>query len=306
MSEDRPASAGEGEDEADGLMPASQTPPRTCTLRRVAATAAAVAFGVVALVGVAVWATSAAVSFARPSAEASLAEAAQLGAAGRVRTQVLWVQVHLGGIEQPRLEAFPIAFPLLRSRAALAAGACRTSPSDSSAVGGLFPTEADDSGTVDCSPTGAELAAALAGRLGVHPALLSLRIPAPVNGAPHSDSGSTVQPLLLSESLLAQGVGGGSVLQARLRPLRGDHLHSAFALYVRGARVTPASLTDRPVTPTAISEGGHVMQVSGEGGGGESEELQHPRTSLHTLARPLQLFPHFGVHGGGAGWFDDG
>lgn len=69
-------------------------------------------------------------------------------------------------------------------------------------------------------------------------------------------------------------VPGRSMLQALIRPLRGDHYHIGYSVYVGGERT--ALLRDRP-TQQQIAEGAHA----------------------------LQLFPHTGVHAGGAGWFAD-
>jgi hypothetical protein len=66
----------------------------------------------------------------------------------------------------------------------------------------------------------------------------------------------------------------GDSVDAYLRPLRGDHVHLAFAVYVRGELVR--SLSDRPLVGLT-SEGRHVEN----------------------------LFPHFGVHTGGPGFYDN-
>jgi hypothetical protein len=71
------------------------------------------------------------------------------------------------------------------------------------------------------------------------------------------------------------GVVRGAALDALIRPLRGDHIHIAFAVYIDGRRVSP--VPDRPLTGNT-SELGHVTNV----------------------------FPHFGVHTGGPGYWDDG
>lgn len=77
------------------------------------------------------------------------------------------------------------------------------------------------------------------------------------------------------QSLEQAGVPSGGQVQALIRPLRGDHIHHAFAMYVGGRRL--AHPVDRAMQGYT-SEGQHLLNV----------------------------FPHFGVHAGGAGWFQDG
>jgi hypothetical protein len=83
----------------------------------------------------------------------------------------------------------------------------------------------------------------------------------------------------LSRSLRSLGLdpataGAGVSLEAHLRPLRGDHIHLSFSIYHKGRLLSP--LNDR-ASRSFTSEGQHVENV----------------------------FPHFGVHAGGKGWFGD-
>ena len=76
-------------------------------------------------------------------------------------------------------------------------------------------------------------------------------------------------------SLISRGLVPGGSVTALVRPLRGDHIHVAFAMF-HGGRLLKAP-QDRPLTGRT-SEGRHVEN----------------------------LFPHFGVHTGGPGFYDDG
>ena len=76
-------------------------------------------------------------------------------------------------------------------------------------------------------------------------------------------------------ALSSFGVSPGDSLDAHVRPIRGDHVHVAFAMFHAGRRLAP--LADRSLVGLT-AEGGHVANV----------------------------FPHFGVHTGGAGWYDNG
>lgn len=78
-----------------------------------------------------------------------------------------------------------------------------------------------------------------------------------------------------SHASIAPALSPGDSLRVVVRPLKGDHIHAAFAVYVGGHLLAP--LADSPVEGFP-SEGRHVHQ----------------------------LFPHWGMHAGGAGWFDDG
>jgi hypothetical protein len=75
-------------------------------------------------------------------------------------------------------------------------------------------------------------------------------------------------------SLSSLGVSKGASIQVLVRPLRGDHFHLAYTVFIRGQRT--AMLVDAP-SIASIAEGDHATQV----------------------------FAHTGMHAGGAGWFSD-
>eukprot|EP01062_Namystynia_karyoxenos_P056124 TRINITY_DN47080_c0_g1_i1.p1 TRINITY_DN47080_c0_g1~~TRINITY_DN47080_c0_g1_i1.p1 ORF type:complete len:558 (+),score=142.69 TRINITY_DN47080_c0_g1_i1:146-1675(+) len=77
---------------------------------------------------------------------------------------------------------------------------------------------------------------------------------------------------------------GDAELDCLLRPLRGDHIHNALAIYITGMLVDP--LSDRPLQST-LFEGRSMAAAPGQ---------QHIQ----------QLWPHFGVHGGHPEWGGEG
>eukprot|EP00128_Syssomonas_multiformis_P001410 Colp12_sorted_trinity150504_noHs@8513 len=77
-----------------------------------------------------------------------------------------------------------------------------------------------------------------------------------------------------TSKLTENGINPSNTMNVLLRPLKGDHIHYIFEIYVKGKKL--AKLYDRPVQQQ-VYEGKHLEQ----------------------------LFPHVGLHAGRPEWFDD-
>jgi hypothetical protein len=98
---------------------------------------------------------------------------------------------------------------------------------------------------------------------------------------------------LNAKTLPSLGVSEGSSVLCLIRPLRGDHIHQAFAVYVHDELVDTLWDSDWLRTPDA------------------SEGLTYPK-SFEDLSDGMHDYhittthPHFGIHSGQAQWFGDG
>lgn len=98
---------------------------------------------------------------------------------------------------------------------------------------------------------------------------------------------------LNAETLHSLGVTDGTSVLCLIRPLRGDHIHSAFAVYVHGELVD--SLWDDQWLGTPQANEGETYPVT-------FADLSMGMYNYHIT----NLQPHFGVHAGQASWFGDG
>jgi len=98
---------------------------------------------------------------------------------------------------------------------------------------------------------------------------------------------------LNAQSLSSLGVQDGTNVLCLIRPLRGDHIHSAFAVYVHGELVD--SMWDADWLRTPHASEGKTYPVS-------FGDLQEGMHDYHIT----NLQPHFGAHSGQANWFGDG
>lgn len=96
-----------------------------------------------------------------------------------------------------------------------------------------------------------------------------------------------------ARTLSSLGVTDGSSVLCLIRPLRGDHIHQAFAVYVHGELVDTLWDSDWLRTPDA-SEGERYPQTF--------SDLSKGMYNYHLTT----THPHFGVHSGQANWFGDG
>jgi hypothetical protein len=113
-------------------------------------------------------------------------------------------------------------------------------------------------------------------------------------------------------------------IQCLLRPLRGDHIHYAFAIYYKGELVDMSLIEDRPVLAVQnnmkVGESYDKCSPVEPGTAGTSAppfDIQATVPGMDNLPRFLgpriwegghidHVFPHFGVHFGHAHWFGFG
>ena len=101
-----------------------------------------------------------------------------------------------------------------------------------------------------------------------------------------------------SKTLHEYGLFDGAHISVELRPLRGDHLHQAFAIYIQnfhGEAELVDIMWDADFIGAPFASEGHPYPQT-------FANLSQGFHDYHIL----QVKPHFGVHSGQAGWFGDG
>eukprot|EP00937_MAST-01D_sp_MAST-1D-sp2_P005642 g5642.t1 len=184
--------------------------------------------------------------------------------------------------------------------------------------------------------TGMQVAATVAKRLRVHQAYLVLYSTALV--VEHGDGGAGIDGVQTladrdlglrldnsAQTLAQHAVHAGSTLTALLRPLRGDHLHNAVAIYYKGHLMSVPS--DRPVLAVGnnMQRGEDHNRCTPDEAGGQYEPRK-PATQAAPEAgtgdavqsasyigerawegnHVNNVYPHFGVHSGHDQWFGMG
>lgn len=95
--------------------------------------------------------------------------------------------------------------------------------------------------------------------------------------------------MLNAKSLISLNVRCGDVINAHLRPMKGDHIHYAFGIYILEELLDP------------LYDQGWVSETYAD------EGLEYPVTFADLLTKLnethiTQLNPHFGIHGGAPYW----
>lgn len=106
-------------------------------------------------------------------------------------------------------------------------------------------------------------------------------------------SQSPIYQQVNSQTLGSLNVKDGDSIECLLRPLRGDHIHTAVSFHVHGELVDIMYDTDPIHTPFANE--GYDYPV-------DWANLEQGKHNYHIT----QIHPHFGVHTGQAYWFGDG
>lgn len=96
-----------------------------------------------------------------------------------------------------------------------------------------------------------------------------------------------------SKTLQSLTIEDGDSIECVLRPLRGDHIHTAVSFHVHGELVDILYDTDPIHTPFANEGYDYPSQWS---------DLSQDKHNYHIT----QIQPHFGIHTGQAYWFGDG